>query len=130
MSMVSTDPIADMLTRVRNALAVQKDEVKLPHSNVKESVAKILKDNGYLGDVSVEKDGFKKEMTISLSGENSISDISRVSKPGRRVYAKVKEIPVVKQGRGIVIVSTSKGVMSGDDAKAKKLGGEIICQVY
>ena len=128
--MVSTDPIADMLTRVRNALAVQKSEVSLPHSSVKESVAKILKDNGYITDVSVSKDGFRKEMTLGLSTQNVISDISRVSKPGRRVYAKVKDIPVVKQGRGMVIVSTSQGVMTGDDAKAKKLGGEIICQVY
>ena len=128
--MVSTDPIADMLTRVRNALAVHKSEVSLPHSNVKESIAKILKDNGYISTIEVSKDGFRKEMVLGLEGANAISDISRVSKPGRRVYAKVKDIPVVKQGRGIVILSTSKGVMVGGDAKEKKLGGEVICQVY
>lgn len=128
--MVSTDPIADMLTRIRNAQAVHKEEVSMPHSSVKESVAKILKDNGYISDISVKKDGFRKEMTILLNDSAVISDISRISKPGRRVYAKVKDIPVVKQGRGIVIMSTSKGVMAGSEAKEKKLGGEILCQVY
>lgn len=128
--MVSTDPIADMLTRIRNALAVHKSELELPHSNVKESVAKILKDRGYITDVSVKKDDFRKIMTISLPEHVTISEINRVSKPGRRVYAKVKEIPQVKQGRGIVIMSTSQGVMAGDEARAKKLGGEILCEVY
>ena len=128
--MVSTDPIADMLTRIRNALAVHKTELDLPHSNVKESVAKILKDRGYITDVSVKKDDFRKIMTISLPEHVTISEINRVSKPGRRVYAKVKEIPQVKQGRGIVIMSTSQGVMAGDEARAKKLGGEILCEVY
>ena len=130
MSMVSTDPIADMLTRIRNALAVQKNEVSLPHSSVKESVAKILKDKGYISEITVKKDGFRKEITIVLNENVQISDLSRISKPGRRVYAKVKEIPVVKQGRGMVIMSTSKGVMTGEEAKQNKLGGEIICQVY
>ena len=128
--MVSTDPIADMLTRIRNALAVQKTEVSLPHSNVKESVAKILKDNGYISGLSVDKDGFRKEMTLNFPEITVINDISRISKPGRRVYAKVAEIPKVKHGRGIVIVSTSQGVMAGEEAKDKKLGGEILCQVY
>jgi small subunit ribosomal protein S8 len=128
--MTSTDPIADMLTRIRNALAVHKNEVILPHSSVKESVAKILKQNGYVSEVSVEKDGFKKHLTISLPERVTINEINRISKPGRRVYAKVKEIPQVKQGRGIVIISTSQGVMAGSDAKDKKLGGEIICEVY
>ncbi len=128
--MVSTDPIADMLTRVRNALSVQKTEVSMPHSNVKESVAKILKENGFITSISVEKDGFRKEMTLILPENKVISSISRVSKPGRRVYAKVKDIPQVKRGRGIVIVSTSQGVMTGDSAKSKKLGGEVLCEVY
>lgn len=130
MSMVSTDPIADMLTRVRNALAVHQTEVSLPHSGVKESVAKILKDTGYITDVKVQKDGFRKVMTLELSAHHVINEIARVSKPGRRVYVKVADIPVVKQGRGIVIVSTSQGVMAGEDARAKKLGGEVICKVY
>ena len=128
--MVSTDPIADMLSRIRNALAVHKTEVDLPHSSVKESVAKILKENGYISDINVEKDDFRKVMTLSFPERSTINDISRISKPGRRVYAKVNDIPKVKQGRGIVIVSTSQGVMAGGEAKKKKLGGEIICQVY
>ena len=128
--MVSTDPIADMFTRIRNAQAVRKDEVSMPHSSVKESVAKILKDNNYITEITVKKDGFRKEMTITLSQNVVINEISRVSKPGRRVYAKVKDITQVKQGRGIVIVSTSKGVMAGQDAKDMKLGGEILARVY
>lgn len=128
--MVSTDPLADMLTRIRNAQAVQKDEVSMPHSSVKESVAKILKDNGYISDINVKKDGFRKEMTLTLSNEVHITEIARVSKPGRRVYAKVKDIPTIKHGRGMVIMSTSKGVMAGKDAKEQKLGGEVLCKVY
>jgi small subunit ribosomal protein S8 len=128
--MVSTDPISDMLTRIRNAQAVQKDEVSLPHSSVKESIAKILKDKGYIGEINVQKDGFRKVMNITLSNEVNITEIARISKPGRRVYVKVKDIPTVKQGRGIVIMSTSKGVMAGNDAKEQKLGGEVLCKVY
>lgn len=128
--MVSTDPLADMLTRIRNAQAVQKDEVSMPHSSVKESVAKILKDKGYISDIDVKKDGFRKEMTLTLNAQVYITEIARVSKPGRRVYAKVKDIPVVKHGRGIVILSTSKGVMAGTEAKEQKLGGEVLCKVY
>lgn len=128
--MVSTDPIADMLTRIRNAQSVNKSEISMPHSSVKESLAKILKTNGYIQDIDVKKDGFRKTMTIVLNDVAVINEISRVSKPGRRVYAKVAEIPTVKQGRGIVIVSTSKGMMDGTSAKAQKLGGEVICEVY
>ncbi len=128
--MVSTDPIADMLTRVRNALAVHKSEVALPHSRMKESVAKILKDSGYITDILVEKDDFRKTMTLKLDGAATIHEVSRISKPGRRIYAKVKDIPRVKQGRGIVIISTSQGVLSGEDARQQRLGGELICEVY
>lgn len=128
--MVSTDPIADMLTRIRNAIAVQKTEVSLPHNGLKEAVAKILQANGYISNISVNKEDFRKLMTLELPEQVVINDISRVSKPGRRVYVKVNDIPTVKQGRGIVIVSTSKGVMTGVEAKDKKLGGEVLCQVY
>lgn len=128
--MVSTDPIADMITRIRNAIAVHKTEISLPHSNVKESVAKILKDNGYISDIAVAKDDFRRTITLSLPESVTINEINRVSKPGRRIYAKSAEIPQVKQGRGIVIVSTSRGVMTGSDARSQKLGGEILCEVY
>ncbi len=128
--MTSTDPIADMLTRVRNALAVHRNEVTLPHSTIKEAVAKILIDNGYLSGVSVEKDGFRKNMTISFAEGVVINEIKRISRPGRRVYTKVKDIPQVKKGRGIVIVSTPKGVMEGTKAREQKLGGEVLCSIY
>lgn len=130
----STDPIADMLTRIRNAIAVRKNEVSLPHSNLKESVAKILKDSNFIDSVAVEgeKSGFKQlKLTINSEGTNArITEIARLSTPGRRLYSSYSEIPVVKRGRGIVIVSTSKGVMSGTEARNKQLGGELICKVY
>ena len=128
--MVSTDPISDMLTRIRNAIAVHKTEVAMPHSKAKEAVVEILKQQKYITNFNVSEDGFRKTLTVELPEIQTINNISRVSKPGRRVYAKVSEIPQVKQGRGIVILSTSQGVMVGTEAKNKKLGGEILCQVY
>ncbi len=134
MSKTSTDPIADMLTRLRNAIAVRKHEVTLPHSNIKEAVAKILKDSNFVDGIKVEGDkaGFKTlRITINNEGSNArITEISRLSTPGRRLYTAATEIPTVKRGRGIVIVSTSKGVMSGIEARNQKLGGELICKVY
>jgi len=131
--MTSTDPIADMFSRIRNAAAVNKSVVSLPHSNAKQRVAQILVDNGFLKSLSVKENGFRKtmEITINLEGSNStITELSRLSTPGRRLYVKTDKIPTVKRGRGIVIISTSRGVMSGEDAKSKHLGGELICQVY
>ncbi len=131
--MVSTDPIADMLTRIRNALAVRQEQVAMPHSKIKQSVAEILAENKYIVSSKVEGSGIEKSLVLKVIEENSnspITEISRVSKPGRRVYSKVKDIPTVKQGRGMVIVSTSKGIMTGTQAKSKKLGGEVICKVY
>lgn len=129
----STDPIADMLTRIRNAILVRKSEVRMPHSNVKESVAKLLKDNRFVSDVSVEKAEVGKTLVVTVNGENEnarITEIARLSTPGRRHYAKAAEIPAVKRGRGIVIVSTSKGMMTGAEAKKQGVGGELICKVY
>lgn len=133
MSKTSTDPIADMLTRVRNAIAVRKTEVSLPHSNVKEAVAKLLKDTGFIDGVAVEKATVGKTMTITINAEGTnarITEITRMSKPGRREYAGSDKIPTVKRGRGLVIVSTSKGIMSGAEAKKQGVGGELICKVY
>jgi small subunit ribosomal protein S8 len=133
MSMTSTDPIADMLTRVRNAMNVRKHEVAMPHSNIKEAVAKLLKDNGFIKAVKVEKAEVGKTLILTISNENSnskITEIVRLSKPGRRLYAGSAEIPTIKRGRGIVIISTSKGVMTGDSARRQHLGGELICRVY
>jgi small subunit ribosomal protein S8 len=131
--MVSTDPIADMLTRIRNGLAVRQSEVSLPYSKLKEQVAAILVQNKYIINSVVEGEGITKTLRLTITTEDAVSpitEINKISKPGRRVYSKVKEIPVVKQGRGMVIVSTSQGLMTGQDAKAKKLGGEVLCEVY
>lgn len=131
--MVSTDPIADMLTRIRNAINVRKGEVVLPHSKLKQSVAELLKQSGFLSDVTVSDATVGKNLRIVINGEGEnarITEIVRLSKPGRRAYANAREIPVVKRGRGIVIVSTSKGLMTGDDARKQGIGGELICKVY
>lgn len=133
MSKTTTDPIADMLTRIRNAILVRKGEVSLPHSKLKESVAKLLKDSNFIDDVTVKDAPVGKLLTVKINGEDAsarITEIVRVSKPGRRYYVNAKEIPTIKRGRGIVIISTSKGVMTGDKAKAEQVGGELICKVY
>lgn len=131
--MVSTDPIADMLTRIRNAIAVRKREVSIPHSKLKENVALILKKSNFIDDVKVTKTESLKTIVVTINSESSnprITEIVRLSKPGRRLYVKSEQIPAVKRGRGIVIVSTSKGLMSGSAAKTAKIGGELICKVY
>lgn len=133
MSTTSTDPIADMLSRIRNAIAVHKTEISLPHSNVKESVARLLQETNFIDGVSVSDATIGKELVLTLSDASSnarITEISRLSKPGRRYYVNAKEIPVVKRGRGLVIISTSKGIMTGDRARQEHVGGELICEVY
>ncbi|HKR81819.1 MAG TPA: 30S ribosomal protein S8 [Candidatus Saccharimonadales bacterium] len=131
--MVSTDPIADMLTRIRNAIAVRKNEITLPHSKVKQSVAELLKENGFIADLKVADATVGKSLKIVINETDQnavITEIARLSKPGRRVYYASRDIPTVKRGRGIVIVSTSKGLMTGDKAKKLGVGGELICKVY
>jgi small subunit ribosomal protein S8 len=133
MSVTTTDPIADMLTRIRNAINVRKSEVSLPHSKIKEAVARSLAANGFLQSVSVSDLSVGKQLHIVINSEDAnarITEIKRISKPGRRHYAGAAEIPTVKRGRGIVIVSTSKGLMTGAEAKAQGLGGELIASVY
>lgn len=133
MSMQSTDPIADLLTRIRNAIAVGKTEVVAPASKLKMTIAEQLKKAGYLTNVKLVEGNPRGTIvvTINEAGENAtITEIDRVSKPGRRVYVKASEIPRIKNGRGIVLVSTSQGVMTGAQAKKAGLGGEVICKVY
>jgi len=133
MSTTTTDPIADMLTRIRNAILVRKNEVSLPHSKIKESVARLLKDSNFVDNVSVSDATVGKTLTVKINNEDSnarITEIVRLSKPGRRHYVNAKEIPTVKRGRGLVIISTSKGLMTGDQAKTQQVGGELICKVY
>lgn len=133
MSLQSTDPIADLLTRIRNAVMVGKNEITVPSSKLKVTVAKELKKAGYVTAVKVEsaKPRDILVVTINKPGENStINEIKRLSKPGRRVYVSALDIPKVKSGRGIVLVSTSKGVVTGSEAKKQKLGGELLLSVY
>jgi len=133
MSLQSTDPIADLLTRIRNAAAVGKTEVRVPTSKLKKVVAEQLKKNNYLADVKEEagKPRGTLVITINKPGENSvINELTRLSKPGRRVYVKADEIPKVKSGRGLVLVSTSKGVITGQEAVKQRLGGELLLKVY
>ncbi len=130
---VLNDPISDMLTRIRNAIAVRKHEVYLPHSNVKQAVAEILAKNNFIEAVKVEPAAVGKMMKIVINNPDSspvITEIARMSKPGRRYYANVENIPTIKRGRGIVVVSTSKGMMTGEEAKRQQVGGELICKVY
>ena len=133
MSLQSTDPIADLLTRIRNAALVGKTEVRVPTSKLKKIVAEQLVKNHYLADVKLE-DGKPRGtlvITINNNGEHAaFTELARVSKPGRRIYVSSADIPKVKQGRGIVLVSTSKGVMTGAEAAKAKLGGEVLLKVY
>ena len=129
----TTDPIADMLTRIRNAIAVRKNVVTMPHSKAKEAVAKLLQSSGFIAEVRTTDASIGKTLAITINGESEnakITEIQRLSKPGRRYYVGAKEIPRVKGGRGVVIVSTSKGMMTGKDAVAAGVGGELICKVY
>lgn len=131
--MTATDPIADMLTRIRNAILVNKSEISLPHSKSKDKIAQILVSEGFLADVKAEKTDFASilNITINYAGEPAkITEIGRLSKPGRRLYVGVDRIPTIKQGRGLIVISTPQGMMTGRQAKAKGLGGELICKVY
>jgi small subunit ribosomal protein S8 len=133
MSLQSTDPIADLLTRIRNAAMVGKTEIRVPTSKLKKVVAEQLVKNNYLADVKVEDGKPRGTLVVTLAkdGEDCpITEIARVSKPGRRVYVSSADIPKVKQGRGLVLVSTSQGVMNGTEAVRSKLGGEVLLKVY
>jgi small subunit ribosomal protein S8 len=129
-----TDPIADMLTRIRNGIAAGHQEVDIPGSKLKMEIARILKEEGYINSFSKKGEGIKYEIRVFLrydaKGVSSISHLSRVSRPGRRVYVGADEIPRVLGGYGISIISTSRGLMSGKRARREKVGGEILAQVY
>lgn len=126
-----TDPISDMLTRIRNATLARKGEVMMPASKMKEAIARILKENNYIAGYEVVEAGAFKALRVTLNPQrDAITTITRVSKPGRRAYVGSKEIPLVLRGRGIVILSTSGGLMTGRDARRAGLGGEVICKVW
>jgi len=133
MSLQTTDPIADLLTRIRNAVMVGKNEIRVPSSKLKVTVAKELKKANYLSDVKIESAKPRDVLVITINkpGENAtITEITRLSKPGRRVYVGADDIPRVKNGRGMVLVSTSKGVVPGHTAVKQRLGGELLLKVY
>jgi len=128
-----TDPIADMLTRIRNGLAVNKRTVSIPYSNLKNTVLQQFLHHGFVLGVEVQGEGVKKQIIVTLQSDSQaprITSLSRVSRPGQRVYSKSSKIPKSKSGRGIVLVSTSKGILSDTEARSQKLGGEVICQIY
>jgi small subunit ribosomal protein S8 len=128
-----TDPIADMLTRIRNAIMAHHESVLMPASRIKLSIAKILKDEGFITDYTAIKGKPQRVIKISLKYINersALAGLERVSKPGLRLYAGRKEIPRVYGGLGVAILSTSKGVMTGQDAWHRNLGGELLCYVW
>lgn len=129
-----TDPIADMLTRIRNGNSARHENVVVPASRMKKEIAKILLDEGFINGFSVEEDGKQGMMTVELkygpNGEKVITGIKRISKPGLRVYVKAGEVPRVLGGLGIAIVSTSQGIMPDREARKNGIGGEILCYVW
>jgi small subunit ribosomal protein S8 len=134
---MQSDPVADMLTRIRNAIMVGMPSVAVPHSNLKVAVAQILKEEGYIEDVAVSGEGVILTLNLKLKywGKRRerrpvITNLQRVSKPGRRVYVGKKEIPWVLSGMGIAILSTPEGVMTGQQARRRGIGGEVLCYVW
>jgi small subunit ribosomal protein S8 len=127
--MTMTDPIADMLSRLRNSAAVGKTTVELPASKLKVAVADVLKKSGYLTEATA-KDGVLTLEIASEGGQMKLSGIKRISKPGRRYYVSAKELPQVRRGLGMAVVSTSAGVMTAKDARKKGLGGEVLLEVF
>lgn len=131
--MVVSDPIADMLTRIRNANQLRYVEVEMPTSKMKVEIARILKEEGFISDFKVVEAEKQNNLVLNLKynkKERVITGLKRISKPGLRVYAKWTDIPSVLNGLGIAIVSTSEGVMTGRDAKSKKLGGEVLAYIW
>lgn len=129
--MMTTDPIADMLTRIRNGLSAGKTNVLVPSSKIKLSIAKILQTQGYISEVKEVKQGNFAYLSLQLDdSKKQITKLLRVSKPGRRMYSAKTDIPTVLGGRGIVILSTPAGILTGTDARRKGVGGELICKVW
>lgn len=129
-----TDPIADMLTRIRNAQMVNKETVEVPSSNMKKAIADIMLKEGYVSDVKLVEDGHEGKIVITLKYVSKkrpvINGLQRISKPGLRTYAGVEDMPKVMDGLGIAIISTNKGVMTDKQAKAANVGGEVLCYIW
>ena len=131
---VVTDGIADMLTRIRNAVQMRYEEVKVPASNIKKEIARILKEEGFINDYKIDSDNAQGTIILTLKYTNKkvsvITGLKRISKPGLRVYAKSDEIPKVLNGLGIAIISTSKGIMTDKEARKENLGGEVLAYIW
>jgi small subunit ribosomal protein S8 len=129
-----TDPISDMLARIRNGALARHDRVEMPHSHLKKHIADVLKDAGYVDDVRESDGDGKKTLTLVLrygrGKDSAIDGIRRVSAPGRRLYVRYDRIPTVRSGMGISILSTSRGVMTDRQAREQKVGGELLCEVW
>ena len=128
-----TDPIADMLTRIRNGNAAKHASVSIPFSRIKESIANILKNEGYIVDYEIKEEGAIKDIVVTLKfvdGEEVVKGLRRISKPGRRVYSSVENLPKVLGGLGIDIVSTPKGVLTDKECRKHSVGGEILCYIW
>ena len=129
-----TDPIADMLTRIRNAVAVRHGVVSIPGSNPKVALAQIMKDEGFIADYEILRDGIQRTLKLHLKyrgrNEPSIAGLKRVSKPGLRKYVSAGDIPLILGGMGVTIISTSQGVMTGPEARRRGIGGEFLCYLW
>ena len=128
-----SDPIADMLTRLRNAAEADRPQVNMPHSRLKSDIARVLKREGYIEDCKVQKDGKKLRLEIALkssAGSRALTGLRRISTPGRRKYVGAREIPRVLGGMGVCILSTPSGVLTGHEAQKKNVGGEVLCHVW
>ena len=129
-----TDPIADMLTRIRNANQMRYVEVEMPASKIKNEIARILKEDGFISDYKVKKNNVQDKLLLNLKygakKERVISGLKRISKPGLRVYAKAEDVPYVLNGLGIAIISTSKGLMTDKEARKETLGGEVLAYIW
>lgn len=132
--MAHTDPIADMLTRVKNAIMAEKKDVAIPLSTIKLEIAKILKDEGYISNFKVEKTQLPNQLFVELKysskKQNVIEGLKRISKPGRRVYTEADSIPQVLDGLGVAVISTSQGVVTGKECKKRNIGGEVLLYVW
>lgn len=125
-----TDPIADLLTRIRNAYTASHEDLSVGHSKMKEGIVKILKQHGFVDDYETAEEGGFKILNITLKDNLNDLTFKRLSKPGQRIYIKNEDLKAVKSGLGLCILSTSKGLMTNSEAKKQKLGGELLCEIY
>lgn len=132
--MSMSDPIADMLTRMRNAIRIGRKKVSVPRSKIKVGIAEVLKREGYIRGFDIQEEGpqgvIHVDLKYGINGETAISTLTRKSKPGRRMYSNVDDLKPVLNGLGILILSTSKGILSDREAIAKRVGGEVLCEIY